>query len=70
MVSHWSVDDVATAKLMVVTLRASARDPKLSHAEALRQSMLAMIDEAKSDAEADPQFWAPFVVVGEPAKQQ
>ena len=70
MVSHWSVDDVATAKLMVVTLRASARDPKLSHAEALRQSMLAMIDEAKSDAEADPRFWAPFVVVGEPAKQQ
>jgi hypothetical protein len=29
-----------------------------------------MIDAAKSDAEADPQFWAPFVVVGEPAKAQ
>ena len=68
IVSHWPVDDVATAKLMVGTLRASARDPKLSHAEALRQSMLAMIDAAKSDAEADPRLWAPFVVVGEPAK--
>jgi CHAT domain-containing protein len=34
IVSHWSVDDIATAKLMVGTLRASARDPKLSHAEA------------------------------------
>jgi CHAT domain-containing protein len=68
IVSHWSVSDEATARLMIGTLRASARDPKLSHAEALRQSMLAMIDEAKSDAEADPRLWAPFVVVGEPTK--
>jgi CHAT domain-containing protein len=70
IVSHWSVSDEATARLMVGTFRASARDPKLSHAEALRQSMLAMIDEAKSDAETDPRLWAPFVVVGEPAKPQ
>jgi hypothetical protein len=35
---------------------------------ALRQSILAMIDAAKYDAEADPRLWAPFVVVGEPAK--
>ena len=55
---------------MIGTFRASARDPKLSHAEALRQSMLSMIDTAKSDAEADPRLWAPFVVVGEPAKAQ
>lgn len=46
---------------MIGTLRTSARDPKLSHAEALRQSMLVMIDGAKSDAEADPWLWAPFV---------
>jgi CHAT domain-containing protein len=70
IVSHWSVSDEATARLMVGTLRASAHDPKLSHAEALRQSMLAMIDEASGDAQADPRLWAPFVVVGEPAKQQ
>jgi CHAT domain-containing protein len=68
IVSHWSVSDEATARLMIGTLRASARDPKLSHAEALRRSMLAMIDTAKSDANADPRLWAPFVVVGEPAK--
>jgi CHAT domain-containing protein len=70
IVSHWAVSDEATARLMIGTFRASARDPKLSHAEALRQSMLAMIDAAKSDAEADPRLWAPFVVVGEPAKAQ
>ena len=68
MVSHWSVSDEATARLMIGTFRSSARDPKLSHAEELRQSMLAMIDAAQSDAEADPRLWAPFVVVGEPAK--
>jgi hypothetical protein len=58
----------STPRTGAVSFRASARDPKLSHAEALRQSMLAMIDAAKSDAEADPRLWAPFVVVGEPAK--
>jgi CHAT domain-containing protein len=68
IVSHWSVSDEATARLMIGTFHASARDPKLSHAEALRQSILAMIDAAKSDADADPRLWAPFVVVGEPAK--
>jgi CHAT domain-containing protein/Tfp pilus assembly protein PilF len=68
IVSHWAVSDEAAARLMIGTFRASARDPQLSHAEALRQSMLAMIDGAKSDAEADPRLWAPFVVVGEPAK--
>ena len=55
---------------MIGTFRAAASDPKLSHAEALRQSMLAMIDAAKSDHEADPRLWAPFVVVGEAAKPQ
>jgi CHAT domain-containing protein len=70
IVSHWSVSDEATARLMIGTFRASARDAKLSHAEALQQSMLAMIDAARSDDEANPRLWAPFVVVGEPAKPQ
>jgi CHAT domain-containing protein len=68
VVSHWEVDSEATVKLMIGTFQASARDPKLSHAEALRESMLAMIDSAKSDDDAHPRIWAPFVVVGEPAK--
>jgi hypothetical protein len=29
--------------------------------------MLAMIDNARHSERADPRFWAPFVVVGEPA---
>jgi hypothetical protein len=52
---------------MVVTSAAIAADPKLSHGEALQKSMLAMIDNARHPERADPRFWAPFVVVGEPA---
>jgi CHAT domain-containing protein len=54
----------------VSTFRAGSRDANLCHAEALRQSMLAMIEQARSDEEANPRLWAPFVVVGEPAKRQ
>jgi CHAT domain-containing protein len=43
-------------------------DPQLSHAEALRNSMLAMIDNTKRPDWADPKYWALFLVVGEPAK--
>src|SRR5262249_31399619 len=70
VVSHWSVSDDATARLMIGTFRPGARDPKLSQPEAWRQSILAMIDGAKPDTEAAPRLWAPFVVVGEPTKPQ
>jgi CHAT domain-containing protein len=70
VVSHWEVDSEATVQLMTGTFQANARDPKLSHAEALRESMLTMIDKAKSEDDAHPRIWAPFVVVGEPAKVQ
>jgi CHAT domain-containing protein/Tfp pilus assembly protein PilF len=70
VVSHWEVNSNATVPLMVGTFLASSRDPTLSHAEALRRSMLALLDGANSDAEAHPRLWAPFVIVGEPAKIQ
>jgi CHAT domain-containing protein len=70
VVLHWEVDSDSTVRLMIKTFQAAADDPKLSHAEALQQSMLAMISNAKSDDDAHPRLWAPFVVVGEPAKVQ
>ena len=66
--SHWEVDSEATVQLMTGMFQAIARNSKLSHAEALQQSMLAMIDGVKSDDDAHPRIWAPFVIVGEPAK--
>ena len=68
--SHWEVDSEATVQLMTGMFQASARHPKLSHAEALRAAILSMIDNATSDEDAHPRLWAPFVVVGEPAKME
>jgi CHAT domain-containing protein len=53
---------------MTGAFSALTANPKLSHGEAMRQSMLAMIDNAQHPEWADPKYWAPFVVVGEPAK--
>jgi CHAT domain-containing protein len=45
LVSHWAVDSAATVKLITAAVEATARDTKLGRAEALRQAVLAMIDE-------------------------
>jgi CHAT domain-containing protein/Tfp pilus assembly protein PilF len=66
IVSNWEVNSDSAVSLMVGTFAALAADPKLSHAEALRKSMLAMIDQHPE--QADPKYWAPFVIVGEPTK--
>jgi hypothetical protein len=65
-----SADGFACTARGRIDFRAFFRDPKFSHAEALRQSMLAMIDAARSDHDADPRLWAAIVVVGELAKPQ
>ena len=67
LVSHWEVYSDATVKLITATVREMARDAKIGRAEALRRSMLALIDKGKPD-EAHPAYWAPFVVVGEAAR--
>ena len=68
LVSHWEVESKSAVALMTGTFAALAADPSLSHAEALQKSMLAMIDNQDQPTWADPKLWAPFVVVGEPAK--
>jgi CHAT domain-containing protein/tetratricopeptide (TPR) repeat protein len=66
LVSHWAVDSDATVKLITGAVDRMAADKRVGRAEAMRQSMLALIDTATAD-EAHPAFWAPFVVVGEGA---
>jgi len=66
LVSHWEVYSDATVKLITTALREMIRDPKVGRSEALRRSMLAVIDKGEPH-EAHPTFWAPFVVVGEGA---
>ena len=64
LVSHWEVASDTTVKLITGAMSRLAADKTMGHAEAMRQSMLALIDTG-APQEAHPAFWAPFVVVGE-----
>jgi hypothetical protein len=64
LVSHWSVNSDATVKLITGAMSSLAANNRIGRAEAMRQSMLALIETRKS-YESHPFFWAPFVVVGE-----
>jgi CHAT domain-containing protein/tetratricopeptide (TPR) repeat protein len=71
LVSHWAVYSDATVKLIGDTVAKWKTDPMIGRpqsgrAEALRRSMLELIDNGQ-DFEAHPAFWAPFVLVGEGA---
>ena len=50
-------------------MKALKANPGLSHAEALRLSMLRMIGNSSKPEWAEPSAWAPFVIVGEPNKK-
>lgn len=62
LVSHWVVDDAAARRITTGTLSAMNADPAAGRAEALRQSMLSMMDDPEF---AHPAMWAPFVLVGQ-----
>jgi len=64
LVSHWAVNSDATVKLVTNTLNTMAADRAVSRSEALRRSMVALIEHGEPH-EAHPAYWAPFVVVGE-----
>jgi CHAT domain-containing protein len=66
LVSHWEVNSDATVKLITVAVREMAADRKVGRAEAMRRSMLALIDKGTPE-EAHPAYWAPFVLGGEGA---
>jgi CHAT domain-containing protein len=66
LVSHWAVYSDATVKLITGAMGRMAADKSVGRAEAMRQSMLALIDKGTAD-ETQPAYWAPFVVVGEGA---
>lgn len=62
LVSHWVVDDAAARRITTGTLSAMNANPQAGRAEALRQSMLSMMDDPQF---AHPAMWAPFVLVGQ-----
>jgi CHAT domain-containing protein len=64
LVSHWAVASDATVKLITGAVGRMASNKTIGRAEAMRQSMLAMIDKGQP-LETHPAFWAAFIVVGE-----
>ena len=64
LVSHWPVVSEAAVKLTTRMFDELAKNPSIRRAEALRRSMVTLMED--EDAKyAHPVFWAPFSVVGE-----
>ena len=68
LVSHWPVVSEAAVKLTTGVFAALKSNPTIGRAEALRRSMLALID-GDAPHERHPAYWAPFIVVGEGGRQ-
>jgi CHAT domain/Tetratricopeptide repeat len=66
LVSHWAVYSDTTVALITKALSMMAANTSVGRAEALRRSILTLI-ETGAPHEAHPAHWAPFVVVGEGA---
>src|SRR5262249_16945440 len=64
LVSHWAVYSDAAVKLVTRAVAEIKANPKIGRAEAVRRSMLALLDQGKPD-ESYPMYWAPFILVGE-----
>ena len=67
LVSHWAIDSEAAIRLTTSTFAIMTADPKLGRAEALRQAMLAYMNDRSGPLNAYPAFWAPFSIIGEGA---
>ncbi len=68
LVSHWPVESNAAVILTSNTFKRMAAQPRLGKSQALRQSMLALMNDNSKPHNQHPAIWAPFVVVGEGKK--
>ena len=67
LVSHWYVNSEAAVKLTTGTFVELSAHPEIGRAEALRRSMARLITKGRA-GQAQPEYWAPFVLVGEGAR--
>jgi CHAT domain-containing protein len=73
LVTNWSVHSQSARELVTDLFKRQADDPKLTRAEALRLSMVTLMDgpgyvgaDGKTEfAYAHPLFWAPYTIIGD-----
>ncbi len=65
LVSHWEVPSLSAVPLLTGVFDAKSANPGLSNAGALRQAMLAQLNDAANPSWSHPAHWAPFIVVGD-----
>jgi CHAT domain-containing protein/tetratricopeptide (TPR) repeat protein len=63
MVSHWPVYSDAAVALTTGAYKELQSEPSIGRAEALRRSMVALVNQG--GVKARPADWAPFVVIGD-----
>ena len=65
LVSHWSVFSNASTALTTQLFNQLRNNPSIGKSEALRRSMLTLMNSNEETYYAHPMAWAPFIVVGE-----
>jgi CHAT domain-containing protein len=67
LVSNWPVETVSAKLLTTRLFEYQVANPRASRAEALRETMLDLMDKTEPDGftYAHPMFWAPFSLVGD-----
>ncbi len=63
LVSHWPVYSDAAVAITTGSINRVSERPEIGRAEALRQTLITLIDQG--GRYAMPAYWAPFVIVGE-----
>jgi CHAT domain-containing protein len=67
LVTHRAVDSAAATRLATTTFDLLKANPGFVRAEALRQAMLAYLNDASSPRNTHPAIWGPFALIGEGA---
>jgi CHAT domain-containing protein len=65
LVSHWPVYSDAAVKLTTGAFEELGREPSIGRAEALRRSMLRVLDRDPEAVHWHPSYWAPFALLGD-----
>lgn len=69
LVSNWETNSSATVQLSIGLASAIRTNPGMSLTEAHRASVLSLINDRAQPRFSEPEFWAPFTVIGGAALQ-